>query len=153
MQGTDIDQAVSLIGESMNEQEALWSRDTFDYYFAMQKARIDSGRDYYVWRFDNAVCGLVGLHRYLWGPRENVWLSWFAVKPSLQGRGVGTSLLNAAQDKARERGFTKMLIETYEGPDFACARAFYENRGFAKTGEIRDYLPSGESMVVFSRGL
>lgn len=97
--------------------------------------------------------GLVGLHHYVWGPPENVWLAWFAVHPDAQGRGVGSRLLSAIEAIAVSRGYGKLLVETYDHPDFERARAFYGRMGFRKVGTIEDYLPDGSAMIVYGKAL
>lgn len=153
MTEADVDEAVALIATAMNVDEAAWARETMAYYFKCKQNDIDSGREYFVWRHDGRVRGGVGLHRYLWGPRENVWLSWFAVHPELQGMNVGSMLLSAIEKRAREAGFKKFLVETYDSPDFEKAVAFYKARGFSLSGEIKKYLPDGSPMLVFSKSI
>ena len=94
MTEADCQEAIQLVGISMNIEEARWADETMKFYFACSKVGIDSGREYYVWRYGGKICGLVGLHRQIWGPKENVWLSWFAVHPEYRGKGVGSSLID-----------------------------------------------------------
>ena len=100
-----------------------------------------------------SVIGLVGLHHYVWGPPENVWLAWFAVHPDTQGRGFGARLLGAIEVMAARRGYGKLLVETYDHPDFENARSFYGEMGFRKVGTIEDYLPDGSAMIVYGKAL
>ncbi len=153
MQRHDTEEAIALVADAMNSDEGAWARTTFEYYFSCLEAGIDSGRDYRLWRHNRAIAGLVGLHQYLWGPPENVWLSWFAVRTDMQGQGAGKKLLGSIENAARKRGFAKMLIETYDSDTFTRARGFYERNGYAQTGGIREYLPDGSSMVVYAKNL
>ena len=148
-----LDEAVRLVAVSMNCDEAAWARETMEFYFACKKHGIDSGRDYYVWREGGQICGMVGLHRYLWGPKENVWLSWFAVHPEYQGRGAGTALMERIREKASSAGYKKLLVETYDGPTFEKARRFYTAGGFQQSGRIDNYLPDGSAMIVSQSSL
>lgn len=52
-----------------------------------------------------------------------------AVTPSAQGQGVGTALLNWAQQQARMRGCCKLTLEVLEGN--ASAQRVYRRFGFA----------------------
>ena len=149
----DMEDAVDLIAEAMNRDEAGWARETMEFHFACKKNDIDSGRGYYVWRDQGRIQGLVGLHRYLWGPRENVWLAWFAVHPELHGTGVGSAMLDEVEERARQAGYRKFLIETYDGPTFEKARSFYQSKGFSQVGRIENYLPDGSAMLVFGKEL
>ncbi|MHC4798722.1 MAG: GNAT family N-acetyltransferase [Planctomycetota bacterium] len=153
MKETDLEPAVALISVSMNQQEAQWARETMEFHFKCKKQELDTGRKYYVWRHKGEIHGLVGLHRYLWGPLENVWLSWFAVHPSHHRKGVGSALIEAIEKQARNAGYKKLFIETYDNPTFEKARNFYKARGFSQTGSIKDYLPDGSAMIIFSKRL
>jgi ribosomal protein S18 acetylase RimI-like enzyme len=94
---------------------------------------------------------LVGLHHTIWGPEKNVWLAWFAVDPDRQGQGLGRKLLAEIERLAGQRGFAKLLVETYEHSDFDKARRFYEKNRFERVGRIDDYLPDGSAMVVYAK--
>ena len=153
MTSEDVAAAVDLIAAAMNADEGAWAKETFDFYFACEQHGMNCGREYYVYKEDDVLIGLVGLHHYLWGPAGNVWLSWFAVSNHHQGTGLGTAMLEAIQQKAKQKGFKKFFIETYDGPDFERARAFYQSRGFVEAGHIRDYLPGKEAMRVFKKDL
>lgn len=147
----DVEEAVSLISAAMNENEADWAQETFEFYFACEKHGLESGREYYVWRRSGEVCGLVGLHRYRWGPRENVWLSWFAVHPGQQRQGFGRALIAKIVDRAQGQGYRKLLVETYDSPTFDDARSFYRANGFCEWGRVQRYLPDGAAMIVFGK--
>jgi ribosomal protein S18 acetylase RimI-like enzyme len=53
------------------------------------------------------------------------------------GRGIGTALLRAVQQKADERGLRLWLITTDENTD---AIRFYENRGMTRRARHRDFV-------------
>lgn len=136
----------------MNSDEACWATETIKFYFACKKAGIDSGREYYVWRYNSSsICGLIGLHRQIWGPKENVWLSWFAVDPEHQGKGIGSKLIGLITAKVRQAGYKKLLVETYSSPTFEKARSFYKAKDFSEIGWIEDYLTDGAAMVIFGK--
>jgi GNAT superfamily N-acetyltransferase len=127
---SDIGSVARLIGHAMNADEGKQALDTFDAHFSSKSHGIDDGRSYYVLAQDIDARGVVGLHQYLWGPPENVWLAWFAVDPELHGRGLGAFLLDAITHKAKQLGYMKFFIETYSTPEFDRARAFYRAKGF-----------------------
>ena len=153
MKPEDTAEAVDLIAASMNADEGTWAKETFDFYFACLEYGMKCGRRYYICKKADAIIGLVGLHHYVWGPAENVWLSWFAVSPAHQGNGIGSAMLKAIQREAKQQGFKKFFIETYDGPTFERAREFYQSHGFSECGQIQGYLPDGESMRVFEKNL
>jgi GNAT superfamily N-acetyltransferase len=153
MSAEHIEEAVSLVSRAMNPSEGRWARKTMQYHFNCLDHAIDDGRSYYVWRQSGRLCGLVGLHHYLWGPEQNVWLSWFAVEPDLQRQGHGAALLAAIERVALQQGYRRFLIETYDHGDFDKAQAFYLAQGFAQVGRISDYIGDGSDMVIYRKDL
>ena len=71
-------------------------------------------------------------HARALGAAEIVDLS---VAPAFQGRGHGTSLLVAAEEHAREAGWTVIGLEvTDSNPHNDVARAMYERHGYEDSG-------------------
>lgn len=149
MTEAQLEEAVQLVAVSMNDDEANWARQTMKLYFACRKLAVDSGRDYYVWQHNGKIYGLVGLHRYIWGPKENVWLSWFAVHPEQQGKGAGSLLIDSIKEQAIKAGHKNLFVETYDNQTFYKAHLFYKAKGFREMGRIQNYLPDGSAMVIF----
>lgn len=79
-----------------------------------------------------------GLHSYL----EELY-----VVPSMRGRGLGRTLLEAAMEAARDAGATQMELGTSEGD--VAARALYESAGFTN----REGSPDGPVMLFYEREL
>ena len=79
-----------------------------------------------------------GLHSYL----EELY-----VVPSLRGKGLGRSLLDAAMDVARDEGATYMDLGTSETD--TAARGLYESSGFTN----REGGPDGPVMLFYEREL
>src|SRR5438128_10088461 len=52
----------------------------------------------------------------------------FAVRPSHQGRGVGVTLMNLVEQRAREQGVAELGLDTSEHA--AGLIAFYQNHGY-----------------------
>ena len=153
MQKSDSEAVAALVGHAMNAAEGQQARETLRFHFGCRTHGLDDGRNYYVLEENGTVIGVVGLHFYHWGPAENVWLAWFAVDPKLRGTGLGKAMLDFITERALDRGYSKLLIETYSTPEFATAHRFYQAAGFAQTGAIDAYLANGGDMVVFSKEL
>jgi ribosomal protein S18 acetylase RimI-like enzyme len=69
--------------------------------------------------------------------REGKALLWsFAVIPNLQGLGIWTALIRAAEAVAAERGLTTVEIDV--GKDNPRAQALYERLGYEVVGEEQD---------------
>lgn len=102
---------------------------------------------------DGQIVGIVGLHHYDWGPPQNIWLGWFAVRPGLQNSGIGTGMLESVESRAVKLGYQKILIETYSSPEFDSARRFYTKRGYIPTGLISNYISDGIDMIVYGKSI
>jgi ribosomal protein S18 acetylase RimI-like enzyme len=153
MEVTDCAATVQLIQRAMNPEEGAYAETSFRHHFECQRQALDDGRQLYVGVIEESIRAVVGLHYYNWGPRENIWLSWFAVDPPFQNQGYGTALLRSIIAEAQTKGYSRMLIETYDSNDFQKAITFYHNRGFRGVGRIEDYLPDGTAMIVLAREL
>jgi len=149
----DCEAACELIATAMNDAEARWARQTFDFHFKCKRNGLDDGRIYFTHSAGSQIIALVGLHHYAWGPDGNVWLAWFAVHPDFQRQGIGSRMLAFIEDQARNRGFRKLFVETYTHPDFDNARRFYQASGFQHAGDIHDYLPGGDDRLVYAKTL
>ncbi|MBS1765888.1 MAG: GNAT family N-acetyltransferase [Acidobacteria bacterium] len=66
-------------------------------------------------------------------PREGgeVQMRQVAVKPDQQGTGLGRALVEEAERKARELGFTRMMLHARDQ-----AIGFYERLGYAREGGL-----------------
>jgi putative acetyltransferase len=56
-----------------------------------------------------------------------------------RGRGVGSALLGQIMAVARERGMSRLSLETGSWPYFAPARALYARHGFVECGPFGEY--------------
>ncbi len=57
------------------------------------------------------------------------------------GKGVASFLLDKLFVVARERGYTRLSLETGSGGPFEAALRFYEKHGFEYCGPFADYVP------------
>ncbi|MEQ1901253.1 MAG: GNAT family N-acetyltransferase, partial [Devosia sp.] len=73
-------------------------------------------------------------------------------RPEVRGQRVGSALLAAITDLARQKGVAKLLLETGTGPAFAAAYRLYENSGFAVRGAFFDY-PESEWSRFYEKSL
>lgn len=68
-----------------------------------------------------------------------------------RGRGVASALLRHVIAFARERGITRLSLETGAWPYFAPARAFYARNGFVECPPFGDYRPDPNSVFMTLR--
>jgi D-alanine-D-alanine ligase len=78
-------------------------------------------------------------------------LYWIAVRPNLQGQGIGRQLLQAVEEKIAADGGRQIYIETSHRADYAATRGFYERCGYALEGVLRDYYAPGDDRAIYVR--
>jgi len=107
-----------------------WSRGNFvDTLAAGHIAEVLEDRD----------AGLLGYFVAMTGVDELHLLN-VTVAPQWQGRGHGTTLLEAVVEHGRERGLAALWLEVRQSNHRA--RALYARRGFAEVGLRRGYYPA-----------
>ena len=65
-----------------------------------------------------------------------------------RGRGVGSAVLGHIIATARERGMTRLSLETGSWAYFAAARALYARHGFVECPPFGDYGPDPNSVFM-----
>ena len=96
-----------------------------------------------VWR-DEVDGGLVG-SVWMEPVGDGVWyLGLLCVRPDVQTKQLGRALLAASEEAAKERGARRMRISVMNVRD--TLMAWYERRGYVKTGEIKPF-PYGDESV------
>jgi putative acetyltransferase len=65
--------------------------------------------------------------------------------PEVRGQRVGATLLQSIEALAREKGISRLVLETGEAPGFEPAWRVYERGGFQVCGAVLDYPDSGYS--------
>ena len=79
-------------------------------------------------------------------------LYWLAVDPAAQGRGVGTALVRAVEEKLVGRGARLLVVETSSRPDYEGTRRFYARSGYTEAARVRDfYAPADDRIVLTTR--
>lgn len=96
--------------------------------FAEFMTRFDENRDG-LWTVvqEDRVEGAVAIDG-IRGETEGAHLRWFILSASLRGKGFGRKLLETAVDFCAERGYNRVVLETFQG--LHPARALYEQAGF-----------------------
>ena len=78
---------------------------------------------------------VAGLSGYTWAGMCEIQFLW--VHPNLRAQGYGGQLLAAAEEAARARGCSIVILGTYSFQ----APAFYQKRGYQVVGSIDDCPP------------
>ena len=79
-------------------------------------------------------------------------LYWLAVDPAAQGRGIGSALVRAVEEKLLDRGARLLVVETSSRPDYEGTRRFYARSGYTEAARVRDfYAPADDRIVLTTR--
>ncbi len=89
---------------------------------------------------------IAGIDGFTWGSYARIELLWVA--ESHRGRGLGSRLLAAAEDEARTRGCSTIVLEThsFQAPNL------YRKLGYVAVGTTTD-TPKGHTQTVFQKAL
>lgn len=84
--------------------------------------------------------------------QEAAYLGMFVVRPTLQGNGIGKHFLNAAERMAQQEwGVSKITMSVITlRPELI---AFYERRGYRRTGEILPFPDDPAAGIPLVQGL
>ena len=85
-------------------------------------------------RDEGAIVGCVAVTRK---DAALAYLGMLCVEPALQSTGLGRRLLDAAEDSARRHGIAAMEMTVIDSRDTLIA--WYERRGYDRTGETRPF--------------
>ncbi len=121
--------------------DAVMAVETGAYSFPWSRGNfIDSlAAGYEAQVLDDAEDGIVGYFVAMTGVDELHLLN-VTVATAWQGRGLGSSLLQALQARGRQLGLATLWLEVRESNQRACA--LYARLGFAEVGRRRGYYPA-----------
>ena len=80
--------------------------------------------------------------------REHGAVKSMHVAETMHGRGVGRAILRHIVSAARERGMTRVSLETGSWDYFAAARALYASAGFVECGPFGEYREDPNSVFM-----
>lgn len=97
------------------------------------------GGEFWVGDLDGQVVATGAFRLHLTGATKKqdageAELKRMSVSPDLQSQGIGTALLNLLEARARQRGYTTLVLDTVVGTP---AQGFYEQHGFQETRRQR----------------
>lgn len=76
-----------------------------------------------------------------------------AVEPQSQGSGIGKAIVAELITRLRGQGGRVLIVETSSLAEFAATRAFYDDQGFSREAQIRDFYAAGEDKLIFWKRL
>jgi ribosomal protein S18 acetylase RimI-like enzyme len=85
---------------------------------------------------------------------EGTWnMLAIAVHPGVQGRAMGSALVQDLEARLKEQGQRILVVDTSGTDSFAGARAFYLRNGYAQEARIRDFWAAGDDKITFWKSL
>jgi len=82
-----------------------------------------------------------------------IYLSWMAIHPDCQRKGVGQKLLNRVIKELKGLNETFVCVETYEHPMFFNAIRFYMKNKFRLIGFLPDYSKDGYTTLYLQKNI
>lgn len=116
------------------------------YEFNVGATGISDGRSLWASMLDDDGSILAAISGHTWGGCCEIVRLW--VHPSQRGKGLGTSLLEAAEREALKRDCTQIVLSTHSFQ----APAFYEQLGFCRLVSIPNY-PEGYENIIYVKDL
>jgi len=85
--------------------------------------------------------------------RESFDLYWIAVMPDSQCAGLGRRLIATAEETIRERGGTRVYVDTSSRTLYLPTRSFYEKLGYWQAAFLPDFYASGDGKIIYCKTL
>jgi ribosomal protein S18 acetylase RimI-like enzyme len=105
------------------------------------------GTELFVAHDDDQPVGFVLVAAY--GLAASPYLASIGVAPDARGRGVGSELLRFIERHFAGRGHLFLLVSSFNDR----ARALYERHGYARVGELKDFIVDGASEIILHKRL
>lgn len=102
----------------------------------------------YVLEQENQIIALYALQVL---DKEAVEIKNIAVTKEYQGQGIGKSLLKDATDRAKSRGFKRVIIGT--GDILGMPMCFYQKEGFEKYDVKKDFFVRNYPQPIYDHGV
>jgi GNAT superfamily N-acetyltransferase len=85
---------------------------------------------------------------------QSSWdLYWLAVDHKIQGKGIGTALLKAAEEQIDKAGGKLAFIETSSKEQYDRTRRFYVTNNYVEICNIADFYAPGDGKVIYQKKL
>ena len=85
---------------------------------------------------------------------DGTWdIYWEAVAREKRGQGIGSTLMEAAEQKIRKARGRLALIETSSTPAYETTRLFYLGQGYEIIARIPDFYSPGDDKLVLQKRL
>jgi len=83
---------------------------------------------------------------------KSTWdIYWIAVSPDMKGKGLGTALMNKAEENIIKAGGTLVIVETSSRPLYENTRLFYRRLKYSVICQIKDFYSKGDDKVMLGK--
>lgn len=125
--------------------------ETLDFHEQCLQHGLDDGRSLFVLERQAQPIGGCGLHRYIWGPRDVCWGSWFFIAPQFRRPGLALLMFRALVCEAKAMGFTRLYVETPAAdPHYARLALYLPRGGFKLEASLPDHYAPGVDQLIYS---
>lgn len=76
---------------------------------------------------------------------------WIAVDRACQGQGIGTRLVQRAEEMIKARGGRLAVIETSGQERYGSTRGFYVKCGYHEAARVADFYAPGDDKVIYTK--
>jgi ribosomal protein S18 acetylase RimI-like enzyme len=105
------------------------------------------GTELFVASKDGTRMGFVLVAEY--GMAGAPYIASIGVAEGARGQGIGAALLRFAEERFAGRRHVFLLVSSFN----ARAQKFYQEHGYARVGEIQDYIVPGKSELIYHKRL
>lgn len=147
----DIPDAISLARRSYSDGLVEACLETLRFHEVCLRIGLDDGRRLFKYVRNGRLAGVCGLHRYLWGPPDCAWLSWFFIDPVFRCGLHAYRMFLALIYAAAMDGIVRLYVETpSDDVDYASVGGYLARLGFVRQAILPDYYRPGVDMLIFS---
>jgi len=83
---------------------------------------------------------------------KGTWdIYWIAVSPESKGKGLGTELMNNAEDTIKKASGRLIIVETSSKPIYENTRYFYHHLNYQTICQIKDFYSRGDDKVMLGK--
>lgn len=85
---------------------------------------------------------------------KSTWdIYWLVTSPDFRQKGIGKTLLKAAERRIKRAGGKLIIVETSSKPEYEKARTLYRFQGYQLICQIADFYEAGDDKLVFAKRL
>jgi len=129
--------------------EVVIAEELLDSYLSSHS---DSGYHVLVAELSSKVVGYV-----CYGPvplTKGSWdIYWMSITRQQQGKGIGKSLLQTAEQNIRKLDGRLSFIETSSKPSYEKTRRFHVSQGYQQICQVADFYSIGDDKIIYQKRL